>query len=522
MKPPKCAVKTVASITPMAVRVDSRTFKQAASLRRFGYRSIVVEGAPSGIEPDELPFELISVAADQPKTKSDRARASLAPAAQPGYVADATDAKCAEEISDEFLAASDELHASSGIPAASDRVPVTAGERMAETTWDFLRKYLFRPAVRRPVIVFRELVLWTRLAARLPLIVFRELMISEPLQFTRHLAQYLRRYVVNSHAALPDASLYYLHSFYQFPAVYWRCRFSKVPFVYDAHDFYSELEANATISGYWQRWVLPFERLVERLCVNRAAAVVTVNDGVAQLMRDRFGCEPIVIRNAHDTRLDTKVARTIRDTICIGNNDYLIVSVGNWKPGMAIDEVFSALAMLPEGYHLAFLGAGFPCYEAMAAKMGIAGRIHVLKPVAPNEVVPFIATANAAVILYYATSVDYLYSLPNRFFQPIAAGVPVLYPPLPEIRRLAERYGVGLMVDPKDPAAISAAMRRLAEEPGLAEGIKVNLLMAQEELSWQREEVEFGAIIEKLIGPPHGNQPSLYSPTVLPPERCLK
>ena len=35
------------------------------------------------------------------------------------------------------------------------------------------------------------------------------------------------------------------------------------------------------------------------------------------------------------------------------------------------------------------------------------------------------------------------------FFQPIAAGLPVLYPELPEIRRIAEQYELGVPIDPQ-------------------------------------------------------------------------
>ena len=51
---------TVVTVTPMALESDSRTFKQAASVARAGYRSIVVEGRTSRLQRDALPFELIS------------------------------------------------------------------------------------------------------------------------------------------------------------------------------------------------------------------------------------------------------------------------------------------------------------------------------------------------------------------------------------------------------------------------------------------------------------------------------
>src|SRR4029078_11436896 len=144
---------------------------------------------------------------------------------------------------------------------------------------------------------------------------WREAVISEPALFSKPVRQYFKLYFMQTKASMPKASLYYLHSFHQFPAVYWRCLRHDAKFIYAAHDFYSQLEEKDTLSGYWRRWVLPFEKIMERLCVSRAASIFTVNDSIAQLMKQRFGREPIVIRNAHDCRLDKSVEKNIRDVV---------------------------------------------------------------------------------------------------------------------------------------------------------------------------------------------------------------
>ena len=51
---------TIVTVTPLAVENDSRVFKQAASVARFGYRSIVVEGGKSEFSGTDLPFQLHS------------------------------------------------------------------------------------------------------------------------------------------------------------------------------------------------------------------------------------------------------------------------------------------------------------------------------------------------------------------------------------------------------------------------------------------------------------------------------
>src|SRR5262249_23075584 len=66
--------KVVVSITPLPLRRDSRTFKQAGSVARFGYRSIVVEGQPSGFAVDDLPFQLVSMSGATSVERKERLR----------------------------------------------------------------------------------------------------------------------------------------------------------------------------------------------------------------------------------------------------------------------------------------------------------------------------------------------------------------------------------------------------------------------------------------------------------------
>ncbi len=113
----------------------------------------------------------------------------------------------------------------------------------------------------------------------------------------------------------------------------------------------------------------------------------------------------------------------------------------------------------------------------------------------PTEVADFISTADASPILYRAFTPNFHNALPNRFFHAIAAGLPLIYPPLAEITALAERYRLGVAADPTDPASVAGAVRALRDDTSVAEGYRENVRRAREELSWEREE----ALIGKLV-----------------------
>jgi len=302
--------------------------------------------------------------------------------------------------------------------------------------------------------------------------------------------RYIQRCVVIPLKHIPKATLYYLHGITLFPAVYLLCKRYKVPFIYDAHDFYPGMYSPDEMRDldFPQRWITIFYQYIESQIVKNASAVITVSDGVAGLLRNTFNCRPLVLRNCHDSRLDREPPKRLRQLLGLSSNEFVLVAVGNAKEGMAIEEVLDAMTELPPRVHLVFLGRFYEPFMSSIRCRALDDRVHVLPPVNPYEVVPFIRDADASIILYYPKSVDYANSLPNRFFQPIAAELPLLYPELSEIKRIAEKYSVGIPVNPQEPRTISEAVAQLMNKPSLSATFKRNLQTAREELSWENEE----------------------------------
>src|SRR5262245_7482895 len=413
---------TIVSITPLKVQADSRTFKQATSVARFGYTSIVVEGYKSDFNRAVLPFQLRTI------TSNNYATAQVAPAQS---TADhSTITVPARRHVTRFLW----QHCKREAQSLGARLPA-----LLQGPW-CLAGFVFNALIYVASILVQDVKQWLLQTRQ----TYRELISSEPVLFVNYVYDFFYKYGLLPLKYTPKASLYYLHAFYQFPAVYLLCLRHGACYIYDAHDFYSQLEDNESFSSFWSRWIIPFERVVETWCIKRAAAVVTVNDGIAQLIQDAYGPRAIIIRNAHDLRLDQAPSQHIRQQLHLPPDQFLVVSVGHAKPGMAIEEMFKALLNLPLNVHVAFVGDGYVPYDKTVQEHNLEGRVHFVLPVKPYEVVPFIRSADAAIVLYYSKSVDYQYSLPNRFFQSIAAELPMLYPELAEIKRLAELYSVGM------------------------------------------------------------------------------
>ena len=87
--------------------------------------------------------------------------------------------------------------------------------------------------------------------------------------------------------------------------------------------------------------------------------------------------------------------------------------------------------------------AGNPAMQALASRSPARDRIHLLPPVPPDEVTRWVAGADVAAMPIEPTTMNHRLSSPNKLFEAIAAGVPVVGPDFPEFRRviLDSRHG---------------------------------------------------------------------------------
>jgi glycosyltransferase involved in cell wall biosynthesis len=268
------------------------------------------------------------------------------------------------------------------------------------------------------------------------------------------------------------------------------------PFVYDAHDAYFDWDSH----NWYPRAFDLYLRVLERRCVRAAAGFVTVSDGVAALLERRYGRRPEVVRNLHDLRIDESGGPDVREAAGVGDDGFLLVLVGNEKPGDAIGETLSALTELPDRVQLAFLGRGYEKHDELIRELELTERVHIVDPVAPTQVTDAIRGADAGLVLYRGDEKNYLHALPNRFFHSVAAGLPVIYPPLPEISALADRHGLGLAIDPADPDSIAGAIRVLSEDPEESARYRANAERAREVLNWEQEEQRLREVVRSALG----------------------
>jgi glycosyltransferase involved in cell wall biosynthesis len=317
--------------------------------------------------------------------------------------------------------------------------------------------------------------------------------------FAAYLAYFVYSYVVRPVPRMRRAALYHLHSFESYPLLWLWMRLFGGRYIYDIHDYYQDLDAGMDASPAQRRWIKPLHRAIERRCIAGAGAVITVSDGIAELVEASYGRRPEVVRNCHDFRLDRPPRQGLRESLALAQDRFVVAVVGNNKPGMATDAALAALALAPARTHIVFLGDGYEEVERTAAQSGLQGRVHFAGRLAPEEIVPFVASADAALIPYFAYTANYQAALPNGLFQALAGGLPVLYAGLPQIRKLMEPFAAGIEIDARSPEGMAAAISRLegdAEECARQRAASRRVSAA---VNFEHEERVLIGILERLF-----------------------
>jgi glycosyltransferase involved in cell wall biosynthesis len=158
----------------------------------------------------------------------------------------------------------------------------------------------------------------------------------------------------------------------------------------------------------------------------------------------------------------------------------------------------TALKHLPPDVSLALIGDGKLRNQLveLAKNLGVSDRLLTVFPVNPFNISSTLSQTDAAVVL---TSPDYQIALPNKFFEAVAAGVPIVGTALPEVRALIERYDLGTICNPADPASIAEALMRVLAPENHAR-FKANSLKARDELTWESEEQKLVALYRGILG----------------------
>lgn len=280
-----------------------------------------------------------------------------------------------------------------------------------------------------------------------------------------------------------------------------------IPIVYDVHDLLLE-------SGTALRLPSPARavlQMYERHLISDVTAVVTVNHGLEDVLLRRYQPRRIVVLHNYPDRWSPPARRPslIRDAAGIPSESPLILSHGLLGPGRGIEQVMQAL-LLPglDTAHLVLMGYGQGReYAEAAGRLALQDRVHVLDPVPPVDLLSWVASADVGIVLHPGSRLNDYNKTPNKLFECIAAGTPVVASDFPLMRSfvLGDPGGaLGMVCDPSRIEDVASALRAiLGLDPRVNESLRARCVAAaQRHLNWQSESSRLTGLYDELVGGP--------------------
>lgn len=278
----------------------------------------------------------------------------------------------------------------------------------------------------------------------------------------------------------------------------------QVPMVYDSHELFIEAGTAARLPGPLRSLL----RAYERRLVSRVRAIVTVNDELGAVLRNRYPThEIVVIHNCPDDRAPHHpMGDRLREAAGIPAGERVILHHGSLGANRGIEQLIEALGEPGlEQAHLVLMGPGDirDRYVRMAARSRFRRRIHVLDPVPAIDLLDWVAPANVGAMPIQRTTLNHFLSTPNKLFECLAAGVPVVASDFPGMRRIVMDDSLGTLGTVCDPASIrslTAALRSVLElDPTSYAAMRARCLAAaRRSWNWRAQSAGLTALYARI------------------------
>ncbi len=286
---------------------------------------------------------------------------------------------------------------------------------------------------------------------------------------------------------------------------------SKTPFVFEVRDLWPELPKAL---GMKNPFLLGGMSLLEWLSYHKADACIGLSPGICEgiAKRSQPGKRIAMVPNSCDLDIFTPGNRLDLSIPGIGANDVVAVFTGAHGIANGLGAVLDAAAVLIKRQRpdikLLFIGDGKlkPALEQRAKDENLTNCLF-LDPMPKRQLNKLIGCVDVGLMILANVPEFYYGTSPNKFFDYIASGLPVLnnYPGW--LADMIKTNDCGLAVPPDDPEAFAKALIELADQPELRKVMGTNArALAEREFNRDHLGEQFVDFLEAAAGDGDGGR----------------
>ena len=245
------------------------------------------------------------------------------------------------------------------------------------------------------------------------------------------------------------------------------------PLYYDTHELFTEVPELQNAGFKKKVWLW-----VEKHCIHRPVATYTVCNSIADYYNKKYGLDMRVVRNL-------PVRKKMKS---FENRENILLYQGALNMGRGIELLIEMMKYIPD-YKLYIAGKGYmePELKKLASDLNLIGRVIFTGNLKFEELHELTSRAKVGFSVEQGTSLNYKYALPNKIFDYIQAGTPVVCSNFPEMRAVVEKYSVGAIFSDHDAKSLSELVLPLLADTQRLETYHQNCIDAAKILNWESE-----------------------------------
>lgn len=300
-----------------------------------------------------------------------------------------------------------------------------------------------------------------------------------------------------------DADVYHAIEWEATPACLLAGKIRRKPVIYEAYDLPFDNSPRYFGSTLPRRMYRTLYKRLLALLVPTFAGVIAAAPFYAHEIQLRYGGEaPIVVRNIPPYR-PSKATDNLRRYLGLDPATRIALFQGNLHESRSLDVLVHAAKLLPPSIVIVLMGKG-PSEEPLrqlVRQEGLEARVRFVPHMPNDELLEWTASADLGLnLLSSAYSLNLVGTLPNKVFEYLMAGLPILNS-LPEVAVLLEKYDVGQSIPSPEPDMIARTMTAmLADRQGMERMRQHALSACMHELRWDVEQQGLLALYERVLG----------------------
>ena len=249
--------------------------------------------------------------------------------------------------------------------------------------------------------------------------------------------------------------------------------------VYDCHEYETEMDA---LKGFEK----VVKKIMERFLIRYVDKVTTVSDSIANEYVKLYQIDkPSLVLNCPLYVEQTK-ANIFRETLGIRSDQVVFLYQGGLKRGRGIELLLEAFSNLDNDKNiLVCMGYG-PLETMIKEKAAQQATIFFHPAVSPGVLLDYTCSADYGILFYEDTCLNHRYCSPNKIFEYLMAGLPVLTSNLFEMKRLVETEGVGIVAEENTVDGFRKAVEASLSQDYTA--IQQNVFAARKKYCWEEQE----------------------------------